>query len=240
MLRGAPARAVRWDEKRATVGPRKCASCNLELQPTQQHTCHNCERDIHGKIIADLLGNCVVTQPYLATDDSILFCNECSRSNQHLVDKSVKTAVKTSETAFAAALVPSKKPQATGSNTARLHNMASSTNAFSVLMAPRGQASITGAPVTDIASIVKVAHGTGTAPRDSSAAVATVSAVAVADVASLAPPPEFLEAAELGPDVAPPDVIPLNVKSCLLQYNTDLHKTNKELGIFYKSASKVQ
>ena len=49
--------------------------------------------------------------------------------------------------------------------------MASSTNnAFNVLMAHRGPASITGAPATGIASIliVEVDNGTGRAPRDSS------------------------------------------------------------------------
>ena len=61
-----------WDEEHATVRPRKCFSCNLELLPSQVHTCHNCGKDIHGKIIADTLGICVVTQ--LPSDMSVLFC----------------------------------------------------------------------------------------------------------------------------------------------------------------------
>ena len=67
-LAAAPARpAAGWDEERATVQPRKCFSCNLELLPSQVHTCHNCGEDIHDKIIADALGICVVTQ--LACDE---------------------------------------------------------------------------------------------------------------------------------------------------------------------------
>jgi len=77
----------------------------------QVHTCYKCGKDIHGKIIADELGICVVTR--LAGDDSALICKKCSPSN-NLVDKSVKTVVKTGEAAFVAALFPSKKPQATG------------------------------------------------------------------------------------------------------------------------------
>ena len=69
----APARpAAGLDEERATFQPRKCFSCNLELLPSQVHTCHNCGKDIHGKIIADTLGICVVTQ--LPSDMSVLFC----------------------------------------------------------------------------------------------------------------------------------------------------------------------
>ena len=72
--------------------------------------------------------------------------------------------------------------------------MASSTNnAFNVLMAHRGPASITGAPATGIASIliVEVDNGTGTAPRDSSQSASVPAVLAVAAVAS--PPLGFLE-----------------------------------------------
>ena len=72
MLRApVAARAAGWDEEHAIVRPRKCFSCNLELLPSQVHTCSKCGKDIHGKIIADLLSNCVVTQ--LAGDQSVLF-----------------------------------------------------------------------------------------------------------------------------------------------------------------------
>ena len=251
MLRAAFARAAApprpaagLDEERATFQSRKCFSCNLELLPSQVHTCHKCKNDIHGKIIADTLGICVVTQ--LASDDSVLFCKECSASSNKLVDKSVKTAVKTGEAAFAAtALAPSKEPQATGSNTARLCNKASSTkNAFNFLMARRGPASITGAPANGIASIliVEVDNGiAGTAPRDSSQSASVPAVPAVPAVAS--PPLGFLEKLDctviLKNDVAE-ESIPLNVLACLAHVNLDLRKTYKELGIFFKSALTVQ
>ena len=114
VLRRLLARLRGW-MKSTPLFNRVNASCNLELLPSQVHTCHNCGKDIHGKVIADILGICVVTQ--LPSDMSVLFCKRCSSSNK-LVDKSVNTAVKTGEAAFAAALAPSKKPQATGSNTA--------------------------------------------------------------------------------------------------------------------------
>ena len=156
--------------------------------------------------------------------------------------------------------------EATGSNTA---NMASSTNnAFNVLMAHRGPASITRAPATGIASIliVEVANGTaGTAPRDSSQSASVHAVPAVPAVAS--PPLGFLEKLDctvilkdrtaenyssaisaaitddMGRtcpnDVAPPRSIPLIFATCLSQLNSDFRKTYKELGIFYKSALKV-
>ena len=157
--------------------------------------------------------------------------------------------------------------EATGSNTA---NMASSTNnAFNVLMAHRGPASITRAPATGIAFIliVEVANGTaGTAPRDSSQSASVHAVPAVPAVASL--PLGFLEKLDctvilkdrtaenyssaisaaitddIGRscpnDVAPPRSIPIIFATCLSQLNSDFRKTYKELGIFYKSALKVQ
>ena len=122
--------------------------------------------------------------------------------------------------------------------------MASSTNnAFNVLMAHRGPASITGAPATGVASIliVEVDNGTGTAPRDSSQSASVPAVLAVAAVAS--PPLGFLEKLDCtvilknrnagddssailaaitddegrscGNDVAAPESIPLNVAACL-------------------------
>ena len=123
--------------------------------------------------------------------------------------------------------------------------MASSTNnAFNVLMAHRGPASITGAPATGVASIliVEVDNGTGTAPRDSSQSASVPAVLAVAAVASL--PLGFLEklsdctvilknrnagddssailaaitddeGRSCGNDVAAPESIPLNVAACL-------------------------
>ena len=186
----------------------------------------------------------------------------------------VVKAVAPSKTAFAAplvpitTLVPIKKLQATVPNTVR--NMASSTDAFEFLMAHRRQASITGAPAPGIASMLIVEVANGTAPRDSSATVVAVVAVA----ADASPPPKFLEAGELScpvicslkdldageqpssanlaaitdddkcrtfaNNVAPPKSIPPNIAACLSFYNSDERKTYKELGIFYKSFSKVQ
>ena len=113
-------------------------------------------------------------------------------------------------------------------------------------MAPRGPASITGAPATGIASIliVEVANGTArTAPRDSSqsASVPAVPAVSAEDYSSAISAAITDDMGRSCPnDVAPPGSIPLIFAACLSQLNSDFRKTYKELGIFYKSALKVQ
>ena len=99
--------------------------------------------------------------------------------------------------------------------------MASSTNnAFNVLMAHRGPASITGAPATGIASIliVEVDNGTGTAPRDSSQSANVPDVLAVAagnDSSAILAAITDDEGRSCGNDVAAPESIPLNVAACL-------------------------
>ena len=273
MLRGAApapaaalARAAGWD---ATVHPRFCVSCKLQLMPSQWHTCCICKYPLHGKIVADISGVCVVKN--LATDDSLLLCCDCARSNPHLVkktdikvgegafaaalssrvsqqnvDKSVTAAVKSSKTAFsAAALVPSsKKTPATVPNTVR--NMASSTDAFTFLMGRTGAA-----PRDSSAAVTAVAATTAVAVVAAVAAVAVVASAVAADAAfAAAVAGDYSSATKAAiiddegrtcaNDIAPPESIPLNVVACLSHYNLDMCKTYKEAGIFYKSALKVQ
>ena len=91
--------------------------------------------------------------------------------------------------------------------------------------------------------IVEVANGTGTASRDSSQSASVPDVLAVAagnDSSAILAAITDDESRSCGNDVAAPVFIPLNVKACLLHYNSDSCKTYKELGIFFKSALTVQ